>query len=124
MLRLLQFLDKLGIRRPIFTDTGNAMRRALPYRLVAVLVIISVGALAYVAVAHGHRTAKSNEEGHCRICLAAHSGTHGVTSPAAQLYFVPLVTRSAVAIPQATFVSIESHPTQGRAPPDRLSTQA
>ena len=94
------------------------MRRALAYRVVAVLVIVSVGTLAYVAAKHSHHIANANDSAHCRICLAAHSGMHGVTPSTAFLEFVPLVTGSVTSITPVTFVSMESHPEQGRAPPN------
>jgi hypothetical protein len=98
-------------------DTEHTMRRSLAKRFIAVAIAIAIFTLANVAIAHSHPDAKAIDEAHCRICLAAHSGVHGIVSAAAQLEFVQLVTRSAVPDFLVAFVSVASRAAQDRAPP-------
>jgi hypothetical protein len=94
------------------------MRKTLPYRLLAVLAAIAVVALSSAALTHSHRGARAADESHCGICLSAHSGMNGIASSAPNLPFVPIVSRFKLQTIPESFVSIQSRPTQDRAPPN------
>jgi len=96
------------------------MGRTLLTRVLAVVAAIAVIALATATLAHSHhshRGVRPTDESHCGICLAAHSGTNGITSAPASLHFVPIVSRHTLQASLETLVSIQSRPAQDRAPP-------
>ena len=91
--------------------------RSVSHCLIAFMAAIAVVMLASVALAHNHRGATAVDKSHCGICLSAHSGAAGVTASPAGVDLVLLVSRLSFGNRPQAFVSIQSGPAQGRAPP-------
>jgi len=93
------------------------MYRRLAHGLLAIAASLAVTFFATVAVSHGHFPGKSQEDSHCAMCMAVHSGHRVLASPVVALQFTPvrwnfLAVNAPVAVSSSQFL-----PTQGRAPP-------
>jgi hypothetical protein len=82
--------------------------------LASILAFITVST---AVLAHSHPDAKSDNESHCVMCMAAHGSTHLISVPTIALHFGPvqvalLVVAEHISIPLGQQFSV-----QGRAPP-------
>ena len=93
------------------------MTKTCGCRLLTLLLVLAVPFLATVGLAHSHVGVKSPHESHCRICLAAHSGTNALSSSTVELHFTRVVTSLALPTGNDFSGSFQFRPNQDRAPP-------
>jgi hypothetical protein len=93
------------------------MTRTCGCRLLILFLVLAVPFLATVGVAQSHVGVKSPHESHCRICLAAHSGTNALSSSTVELHFTPVLTSLVVQTGNDSSVWLQFRPNQDRAPP-------
>ena len=93
------------------------MNRRFALRTFAIVAAVAVLAFATAALSHGHINQDSQEDSHCSLCLALHSGKHVLVSPVVALLFTPIQLALLADTDCVVFVSVLSLPAHDRAPP-------
>jgi hypothetical protein len=93
------------------------MSKRLAHRSLAIVVVAVVLAFTTAALSHGHGNANSQEDSHCSLCMALHSGKQTLVSPVVALQFTPMRLALRAGSNSLVFVSIAVLPTHGRSPP-------
>jgi hypothetical protein len=93
------------------------MYRRLALRSLAIVAAVAVLVFATAALSHGHINQDSQEDSHCSLCMALHSGKHVLASPVVALQFTPIQLALQADTDCVVFVSGLSLPAHDRAPP-------
>jgi hypothetical protein len=93
------------------------MDKRFTLRLLAIIAALALLAFATIALAHGHLSGKSQQDAHCAMCMAIHSGHHALFSSTAVLQFAPVWWAFLLGSLQVTILAHQFFPTNDRAPP-------
>jgi hypothetical protein len=93
------------------------MYRRLALRSLAIVAAVAVLVFATAALSHGHINQDSQEDSHCSLCMALHSGKHVLASPVVALQFTPIQLALQADTDCVVFLSGLSLPAHDRAPP-------
>ena len=94
-------------------NSPNRLARQVAFFLSTLAFLV----VSTAALTHGHPNWKSADESHCAMCMAVHSSTHAVATPAVTLCFTAV--QSSVLVPPKGFL-LSYAPlalNQDRAPP-------
>jgi hypothetical protein len=94
-------------------NSPNRLARQVAFFLATLAFLV----VSTVALTHGHPNWESTDESHCAMCMAVHSSTHAVATPAVTLYFTAVQNRFLV-FPKSLLLSYAPPVlNQDRAPP-------